>query len=589
MTGFLDSPRRPAPTGVWGAVLLLLLAVSGCSSGIQPPASPNPTPAKAIASPTPNPPPAAPGTRATTESTRAATAQPLPTATPTPVIVPGGVVVQGGLDPIRRVDPLAADLNPGEQGLADLLFESLLTVDPLNGSLQPGLAERWVFSADGLEATFWLQEEVRWHDGRSLLPEDVARTLEWARDRSGGSRLWPRLRAVDSVEVTGERQVSVTFQTPDCWAFWELGQVKIVPQRLLGAEASASTSGMDPVGTGPFRWGGQESDGRVVLEANRDYWDRAPYLDGWVYQPFPDAAGLQRALAAGVVDAALWPDAGPPPAWDPSAGISLLPLPGDSYFLLVFNTRRSYLQEAAVRGALGDLVDRETLLREVAGTGMVLDAPLPPGHWALESGVSTAEPQPVAAARRSLGAAGWLDGDGDGLLEFDGRPVVLAVEANQENALRVQTALRVAEQLRRAGVPAELQAAEWGVLFSDLSRQDFDLAVTSLPFHVEPAGCSLWREDTGMSGEPFNWPGMDDGELLTMLQAAAEAPGCQTEERAALYQPVWGWLARERPYQFLFSPARWLALDTGLKGLVASPFRPWYWNARDWYWVDGRQ
>ncbi|MGQ9457171.1 MAG: hypothetical protein ACUVS5_02680, partial [Anaerolineae bacterium] len=60
---------------------------------------------------------------------------------------------------------------------------------------------------------------------------------------------------------------------------------------------------------------------------------------------------------------------------------------------------------------------------------------------------------------------------------------------------------------------------------------------------------------------------------------------CQPEDRAARYAAVWAWLDRERPFQVLLSPARWLVADPSLKGLVASPFRPWYWNLNRWYWT----
>lgn len=535
---------------------------------------------------TPAPPPPLPATTDAHPSLPSSPTPPSPTATPTPAIVPGGVVVQGGLEPVLHVDPQAHDLNPAERQVVDLLFESLLGVDPLDGRLQPALAERWTFSPDGLVVTFWLREGIRWHDGTWLQEADVVRTLEWARDRSQGSPLWPRLRSVESIQARGQGQVAVAFREPDCLAFWELSQVKIVPQKWL--EARASGADEVPIGSGPFRWKAQEPDGRVVLESYRGYWGRAPYLDGWTYRPLSDLASLERALAAGALDVFLWPEADPVPSWHPSTGYTLLPLPGDRYSLLIFNTRRPYLRRAGVRQALGSLLDRGALLREVARAGMVVDAPLPPQHWALGNVATAPSPGDAATLLRALGLAGWLDNDGDGWLDYQGKPTTIAVETNQENALRIQTALRLAEQLRAAGLPAELRAAEWGVLLSDLERGDFDLAVIDLPLYLEPAGCSLWRGDTGTSGKRFNWAGVEDAGLLRALEEAVEVPGCDVAERARLYRPVWDYLTQERPYLFLFVPARWLALDTALKGLVASPFRPWYWNAADWHWAAGR-
>lgn len=479
-----------------------------------------------------------------------------------------------------KVDPRAGNLNPAEQQVADLLFESLLVPNPLDGRPEPALAEDWTFSADGLKVTFRLREGVRWHDGVPLTAEDVARALEEARDPAKGGVLWPLLRPVRSAEAVGAQEVRVTLREPDCWAFWAVGQVPLVRQDGEGK----------PVGTGPFRWAGREADGRVALEASEAYWGPPPYLDGWAYQPFSDAESLEQALGAGAVDLAPWPEEDVPAAWNPAAGYALLPLPGETYFVLVFNVRQASLREAAVRRALADLVDRAALLQGMGGKGLVLDAPLPSGHWALLAGAfAWSRPAlPSGDAQERLAAVGWSDADGDGWREFRGQPRVLAVEANAENPRRVKAAQQVAAQLRTAGIPAELRSVEWGVLLSDLTRHTFDLAVLDLPFHAEPASCTLWREDTGRQGKPFNWPGLADEDLErlgSLLEAARGVPGCQPEDRAARYAAVWAWLDRERPFQILLSPARWLVADPSLKGLVASPFRPWYWNLNRWYWT----
>ncbi|MGC8837445.1 MAG: ABC transporter substrate-binding protein, partial [Anaerolineae bacterium] len=281
--------RRVCCTGL---VLLFAAVLAACQPTPQtvPPVEPQ----TVQVTPTPASRPSTGAPVATPSSTRT----PTPSPTPPPALIPGGRVVQGGLYRVSRVDPRSGDLNPAEQQVADLLFESLFVPSPLDGRPEPALAEDWAFSADGLEVTFHLREGVRWHDGAPLTAGDVARALEEARDPAGGGTLWPFLKPVLSVEALGARDIRVAFRGPDCWAFWTLGQVPLMRQDAEGR----------PVGTGPFRWAGQEADGRVALEAFRAYWGPPPYLDGWIYQPFPDAGSLEQALGAGAVDLALWPE-----------------------------------------------------------------------------------------------------------------------------------------------------------------------------------------------------------------------------------------------------------------------------------------
>src|SRR5690606_32350387 len=80
------------------------------------------------------------------------------------------------------LEPPALDPTAGAAEAIDVVvyqnvFEGLTRVDQ-NGAVQPGLAESWTVSDDGLSYTFKLHDGVTFHDGSSFDAEDVKFTFE---------------------------------------------------------------------------------------------------------------------------------------------------------------------------------------------------------------------------------------------------------------------------------------------------------------------------------------------------------------------------------------------------------------------------
>src|SRR5690606_38891519 len=84
---------------------------------------------------------------------------------------------RGGRLVIARTDP-PSTLDPHKTGEASasvvmsLLGGALLAVHPDDFSLQPALAEDWTISEDGLEYTFYLRRDVKFHNGDPLTAHD---------------------------------------------------------------------------------------------------------------------------------------------------------------------------------------------------------------------------------------------------------------------------------------------------------------------------------------------------------------------------------------------------------------------------------
>jgi peptide/nickel transport system substrate-binding protein len=86
------------------------------------------------------------------------------------------------------------------------LYSRLLRRNPESGALEPGLAESWEISADGLTYTFKLRD-AKFSDGSAISADDVAFSLE--RVRTDKQSAYPApLSAVESVTAADPNALS---------------------------------------------------------------------------------------------------------------------------------------------------------------------------------------------------------------------------------------------------------------------------------------------------------------------------------------------------------------------------------------------
>src|SRR5215213_5701950 len=80
----------------------------------------------------------------------------------------------------RSLDPaLSTDVPTGRA--VGYVFDGLTRFEP-NAKVEPGLAERWDVSPDGLTYTFHLRHGVTFHDGAAFTAQHVIRTFQRALD-----------------------------------------------------------------------------------------------------------------------------------------------------------------------------------------------------------------------------------------------------------------------------------------------------------------------------------------------------------------------------------------------------------------------
>src|ERR671912_1081852 len=138
----------------------------------------------------------------------------------------------------KVVDPAARPLSPGEAVLLNNVAQGLVRFDA-RGQVEPGLAERWNVSDDGLSYIFRLASQ-EWSGGGKITARQVARILRQSIAANSNNPLKDTLGAVDEIVAMTDRVLEIRLRAPRP----NLLQLLAQPEFALVRESE---------GSGPFR------------------------------------------------------------------------------------------------------------------------------------------------------------------------------------------------------------------------------------------------------------------------------------------------------------------------------------------------
>ncbi|SHI42906.1 ABC transporter substrate-binding protein [Wenxinia saemankumensis] len=367
-----------------------------------------------------------------------------------PLVLAIGGEPDGGFDPI---------MGWGHYG-SPLFYSTLLRRDAAL-DLVGDLATDWTLSEDGLVWRVTLRGDALFSDGTPLTAADVAFTYNTAREAGGLADLTvlAEARALDATTVELElTEPRITFVS-------RLATLGIVPAATYGDDHARH-----PVGSGPFRMVEWREGEQLVVEPN-PYWHGGEIAFERVSFVFGSEEAGQALARTGIADLVAVP-----PAMADAAprGMKVLHVESVDNRGLAFPMvpraggttgagapiGNDVTADRAVRLAINQALDREALVAlALNGHGRPATGPADGLPWD-NPGAAIPGNDP-AAAMATLEAAGWRDGDGDGLREKDGLPAAFRVLYPAGDSTRQALALGAADQLRGIGIDARPTGASW--------------------------------------------------------------------------------------------------------------------------------
>lgn len=290
--------------------------------------------------------------------------------------------------------------------------------------VEPGLAESWDISADGLTYTFHLRKGVKFGATDYFTPtrdfnaDDVIFSfMRQQDDKSPWFTYLPNLSydyyvGMDMPKYTKEWKkiddytVQLTLTEPNApmLANMAMDFASILSKEYADKLQAAGTMpdlAAKPVGTGPFVFVDYQLDTTIRYKANPDYWAGKVKLDDLIFQITPDATTRLQKVQSGECDVMAYPNPADIPAIKADTNLTTYSMAGLNVGYMSYNTTQPPFDKPEVRHALNMAIDRDALIKALfqdAGA-VAADNLIPPTMWSWNKDVKFDKYDPEAAKK----------------------------------------------------------------------------------------------------------------------------------------------------------------------------------------------
>jgi dipeptide transport system substrate-binding protein len=355
------------------------------------------------------------------------------------------------------------------------VFNKLVEFTTGTTNIEPGLAESWEVTDDGLEYTFHLRQGVTWQTTDNFTPsrefnaDDVVFSFarQWDKNHpyhgvSGGSYEYfngmsmPDL--IKDIVKVDDYTVKFVLNRPEAPMIANLAMdfASILSAEYADKMMEAGTPekvDLEPVGTGPFQVVAYQKDAVIRFKAHPDYWKGKAAIDNLIFAITPDASVRYQKLKAGECHVMPYPNPADLQAMEADADINLMQQEGLNVGYLAYNSQMAPFDNPKVRKALNMAINKEAIIEGVfQGAGKVAKNPIPPTIWSYNEAIQD-DPYDPEAAKAMLAEAGVTN-------------LKTSVWAMPVQRPYNPNARRMAELIQsdwaKIGVQAEIVSFEWG-------------------------------------------------------------------------------------------------------------------------------
>jgi peptide/nickel transport system substrate-binding protein len=496
----------------------------------------------------------------------------------------GGTLVDAmSAEPSGLIAMLAGE--SAASAVAANIFNSLLKYDK-NLELTGELAASWQVSDDQKTITFKLKPGMKWADGAPLTSADVLFTWKILTDDNTRTPYGADYKLVKHAEAPDPLTFRVSYEQPYAPALDSWAGMQILPEHLLkGQDINTTAFARKPVGSHYYQLGEWKHGERISLVRNPNATQGQARIDRLVSRFIPDPASQFLELMADNIDlmnlntiqyARILPA-----RKELNSRVALYKELGNSYTFLGFNLKRKPFDDKRVRQAINYAIDKQELIDGVLlGLGEPVASPYKPGtRWSNPK--LRPYPHDLEKAKQLLKEAGFVDSDGDGILDRDGKPFSFEILTNQ-NPDRVKSATFVQRQLKQIGIDTSIRQLEWASFIGRyIKTGDFQAVVLGWSLGVEPDQFNIWHSSQQAPGQ-FNFIGYNNPKVDRLLEQGRLE--LDPDKRMKIYHEFAEVLLEDSPVVYLFTGYGLPAIHKRVKGIdnPAPPAGIGH-NSYEWY------
>jgi peptide/nickel transport system substrate-binding protein len=529
--------------------------------------------------------------------------------------VRGGTMVRADLQELDTLN-IVTTRSRSVHAMLELVFEGLLSVHPITGRIQGGVASGYSIVNNGYSILLKIDPEVLFSDGHPCTADDVLFSLDEIYlnpevDSKKVDVLTIRDNLVSAHKID-DYTVRLDLPVPYRPLLLILTGLHILPKHILGP--LIEKKGIDGfnrlwgaldgeienvIGTGPYMLQDFVPGQQIRFVRNPHYRSRtgglyledAPYLDEVIELLDLDNETRILKFQIGEIDFYDIKDT------DIASGdVEILMQNRDegkydlftaghtlrgNHFLAFNQNPKALGQEklalfsnARFRRAVSMLIDRERIVHEIYQGFGYLDASPERNVSPFHVGIAP-DPLAVDEARAVLERLLGADTDGDGFLQLpSGAPFTFTLYTNEDNPFRVQMGNMIADSMRDAGLDVRFEAADYDLIVTKLlDTFEWDAVILGVEGSIEPNESSwIWES----SGALHLWnpyqdsPATEWERRINVLMALGRSQW-DFEQARTYYQEYQRIIARELPVIQIIVPAELYGYRRGYGNVIPRP------------------
>ena len=419
------------------------------------------------------------------------------------------------LDPARMYD--SSTMQVLGQVLEGLLEQQM------DGHMEPLLCKSWT-AADDTTYVYQIRDDVKFSDGSPMTMEDVLYSLNRHRDEEVASYLGWMYENVESLEQTGDWELTVRLYEPDATWQYVFGTAAGMIFQKAAAEAAGENFGRSVEGliaTGPYVIDSWTVGSEITMHYNQNYWDSRyanPDVKKIVFAVISEDTTRASALISGQSDVDLWLPANLLTQLEEAQSVTVKTKPSGDFLMLAMNCAKAPFDDVNVRRAIACAVPKQEINDSIVGHSGEIAKALPmssylytfdKASWESYAASKTGYSYDLEQAKSYLAESAYPDGFSATLI-------------CDETALNNAIAVVLQEEFAKIGVKLTIERMS----YDEIICHEFGEYVDEDGNHIYEMGLFDWEAD---------WPD-PSGNIMGIFHSAyigeggSNVPGYSNEQ-----------------------------------------------------------
>ncbi|MDJ0531010.1 MAG: ABC transporter substrate-binding protein [Xenococcaceae cyanobacterium MO_207.B15] len=523
----------------------------------------------------------------------------------------------------------------GSSSVGNMMFEGLVTQNPITGEIETALAESWSVSEDKLKIVVKLKKGLKWSDGHPLTAEDVVFTFNdlyfntdiptGTRDilRVGQSQELPKVRKLNDLEI------EFVLAEPFAPFVSIIGQA-IFPEHIL--KKTVETKDKDgnllflstwTVDTPPdefvvnsaYKLKEYVNSQRIIFEANPYYWKKSengetlPRIKKIVWQIVESQDTFLLQFRSGSLDSiTVSPEYFSLLKKEEKRGNFTVYNGGASYgtTYITFNlnqgqrngkpfvdpVKSQWFNNVKFRQAVAYAIDRQRINNNIyRGLGELQNSPISIQSPFYDENLKGYEYN-LEKAKQLLTEAGFTYNKQGELFDSKGNRVTFSLITNSGNKIREAMGSQIQSDLGKIGIKVDFEPINFNTLTNQLDNSlDWECVLLGFTGGNEPNNsANLWDPNGSLhffnqgakpGQEPIEGRKVADWEVKIgqlFIEAAREL---ELEKRKAIYVEVQEIVSENLPFIYLVNPLALGAVRNKIQTIEYSALGGAFWNLEE--------